>query len=63
MENLPGPEIKRLMRSNGVTIRELKDRTGITLKRIRQVREEGLRNRNLIRDWLQAILGQDPGPQ
>ncbi len=59
---LSGPEIRRLMRVNGVTISKLKEITGITLKRIREVRIEGLENRNAIRDWLQAITGDDPGP-
>jgi hypothetical protein len=35
---------------------------GITMKRIRLRRVEGLEGRELIRDWLQGILGEDPGP-
>jgi hypothetical protein len=61
-EGIEGREIARLMRKYKVTIRELKDRTGITMKRIRQVREDGLKDRYSIRDWLQAIMGEDPGP-
>jgi len=59
---LDGQEIARLMRRYKVTIRELSPRTGITMKRIRQIRETGLENRHVIRDWLQAITGSDPGP-
>lgn len=50
------------MRKYRVTIRELASRTGFTMKRIRQIRESGLKDRGAIRDWIQAILGSDPGP-
>jgi hypothetical protein len=59
---LEGRELKRLMRVHKVTIRELSKRMQITQKRIRQVREQGLEGRELIRDWLQGVLGKDPGP-
>ena len=60
--SLPGREIVRLMRRHHVTIRELSARMGITMKRIRQVRRDGLQHPAYIRDWVQAITGQDPGP-
>jgi hypothetical protein len=50
------------MRVNRVTIRELAKRMQITQKRIRQIREIGLDDRHTIRDWVEAITGQDPGP-
>jgi hypothetical protein len=59
---LPGDEVRRLMRQCCVTIRELSKRTGITMKRIREVRAEGLCDRNAARDWIEAITGSDPGP-
>ena len=59
---MEGKEVKRLMRVHKVTIRELSARMQITQKRIRQIRESGLENPNVIRDWLQGILGHDPGP-
>lgn len=59
---LPGRELVKLMRRYRVTIRELSARTGITMKRIRAVRHEGLADRHAIRDWVEAITGQDPGP-
>ena len=59
---LPGKELRRLMRQYRVTIRELSQRMGITQKRIRLRREIGLEGRELIRDWVQEILGYDPGP-
>lgn len=58
---LPGEEVRRLMRRYGKTIRELSLETGITMKRIREVRDRGLADRNAIRDWIQAIVGSDPG--
>lgn len=57
---MTGREIASLMRRHRVTIRELKKRTGITLKRIRQIRDEGLNGREICRDWIQAITGKDP---
>jgi hypothetical protein len=58
---IEGREIAKLMRMYRVTIRDLSQRTGITMKRIRQVRENGLDNRRAIRDWIEAITGEDPG--
>ena len=59
---MEGREVRRLMRVNKVTIRELSKRVGIYQKRIRYIREHGLEGRELIRDWIQGILGHDPGP-
>ena len=59
---MEGKELRRLMRKYRVTIRELSQRMGITQKRIRLRREIGLEGRELIRDWVQGILGHDPGP-
>ena len=57
---MEGKEMKRLMRVNKVTIRELSARMQITQKRIREVRETGLVGRELIRDWIQGVIGKDP---
>jgi transcriptional regulator with XRE-family HTH domain len=59
---MEGKEVKRLMRKNRVTIRELSQRMGITMKRIRQIRNGvGLEGRELMRDWVEGITGTDPG--
>jgi hypothetical protein len=58
---LSGPDLCKVMRQHKVTIAELKRRTGITMKVIRQRRETGLTDAYAIRDWLQAITGDDPG--
>ena len=57
---MEGKERGRLMRANHVTIRELSGRMQITQKRIREVRESGLAGRELIRDWIQGVIGHDP---
>jgi hypothetical protein len=61
-ESLSGKELCRLMRKHRVTIAELALRTGITQKRIRQVREAGISDPFVVRDWIQAITRSDPGP-
>ena len=61
-DRLEGKEPVRLMRVNEVTIRELARRMQITQKGIRAIREIGLDDRNSIRDWVEAITGEDPGP-
>lgn len=59
---ITGRQIVRLMRQNDVTIKQLSERTGITMKRIREVRFSGLSGCGAARDWVQAITGIDPGP-
>jgi hypothetical protein len=58
---ITGKEVVRLMRVWRVSIRDLKIKTGITMKRIRQVRESGTTDGFHTRDWVQAITGTDPG--
>ena len=36
-------------------------RLGSTQKRVRQVRETGLQDHHVIRDWMESITSQDPG--
>jgi transcriptional regulator with XRE-family HTH domain len=54
---MTGREIASLMRKHGVTIREIADRMGITLKRVREVRTNGLNCPHYVRDWTDAICG------
>ena len=53
---MTGPELCSLMRKHRVTIRDLKTRTGFTMKRIRERRETGLIGHAAI-DWHEAITG------
>lgn len=66
LRNLPtslkGSEIVGLMRRHKTTISKLAQRMGMTQQRIRQVRESGLSDPLAIRDWIQGITGEDPGP-
>jgi hypothetical protein len=59
---LSGDEIKSLMRRNKKTISGLAFTMGITQKRVREVRERGIEDKNGVRDWLEFITGEDPGP-
>ncbi len=60
--SLKGSEIVGLMRKHKTTISKLAQRMGITQQRIRQVRGSGLSDPLAIRDWIQGITGEDPGP-
>jgi hypothetical protein len=62
IERLDGKQVVSLMRKHKKTIRGLSFAMGITQKRIRQVRAQGLTDPLSIRDWLEAITGEDPGP-
>lgn len=59
---LSGKEVVSLMRRHQKTIAGLSFAMNITQQRIRQVRVKGLADRNAVRDWLQFITGEDPGP-
>jgi hypothetical protein len=59
---LSGHEVVRMMRQHGMTIQKLAFRLGKTQKRVRQVRSEGLQDPLAVRDWWEAITGEDPGP-
>lgn len=59
--SISGESIRKLMRAHRVPIRGLSESTGITMKRIREVRESGVKGPHLCRDWVQAITGTDPG--
>ena len=59
---LSGSELRALMREHRVTIRELSRRTGVTQKRIRERLRSGISQPAVIRDWVQSIIGHDPGP-
>lgn len=61
--SLSGKELITVMRKNRVTIRELSERMSIPMKTIRARRETGIDDPHVLRDWIQAITGRDPGPQ
>lgn len=59
---ITGRDLCSMMRKNRCTMRELSQRMGITLCRIRRAREIGIFGANTARDWVEAITGRDPGP-
>lgn len=59
---LSGRDLIRLMRQYRVTIADLAIRIGVTQRRVRELRQAGIDNPWVIRDWIEAITGQDPGP-
>lgn len=54
--SITGKELCTLMRTHRVTMRDLKQRTGFTLKLIRDRRTHGLNGHAAI-DWTEAITG------
>jgi hypothetical protein len=58
MHRITGSDIVRLMRKHGKTIRGLAGAMGITHKRVRQVRAEGVIGEHFVRDWIEAISGE-----
>ncbi len=60
--SLSGLEVIGLMRRHRKTIEELSFRMGIPQKRIRRIREMGVSDSLAVRDWLEAVTGEDVGP-
>jgi len=60
--SLTGKKVTSLMRKHKMTIEQLAFRLGTSMKRVRQIRESGLTDPLAVRDWIQAIIGVDPGP-
>ena len=59
---LTSEDIVRLMRKHRITISVLAVKVGSSQRRVRLLRHTGLTDAAVIRDWLEAITGQDPGP-
>ena len=59
---LTGEDIVRLMREHRITIPILASQVGLSQRRVRLLKHTGLTDAAVIRDWLEAITGQDPGP-
>ena len=59
---LTGEELVSLMRKHRMTIPILASQLGLSQRRVRLLRHTGLTDAAVIRDWLKAITGQDPGP-
>ena len=59
---LTGEDIVRLMRKHRITISVLAVKLGSSQRRVRLLKHTGLTDAAVIRDWLEAITGQDPDP-
>ena len=57
MDHITGTTIVRLMRQHSKTIRGLAMALGVTQKRIRQVRAQGVQGVAFVQDWMEAITG------
>jgi hypothetical protein len=58
---LSGRDLCRLMRRHHVTIRTLAQRMDIPMTRVRYRRQHGIAEWPILRDWVEAITGADPG--
>ena len=58
---LSGRDLRTLMRRHRVTIRALAQRMNIHMTRVRYRRLHGIDDWNVLRDWVEAITGADPG--
>ena len=58
---LSGSGLRQLMRRHHVTIRALAQRMDIPMTRVRYRRQSGIAEWPVLRDWLEAITGVDPG--
>lgn len=57
MKAISGWNICRLMRKHKMTIRGLASRMNITMKRVREVRQNGVAGHCMCLDWYEAITG------
>ena len=56
-DQITSEEIKKLMRAHGWTIRNLATTYGITMKRVREVRNQGVHGRVPTLEWMRMITG------
>ena len=55
MTELSAATVRRLMRANRKTIRGLAMRWNLTLTRVREVRDQGVKGEAFVRDWLEML--------
>jgi hypothetical protein len=55
LRQLSASTVVRLMRGHKVTIRRLAARMNITMKRVREVRAQGVKGECMSLDWYEAI--------
>jgi hypothetical protein len=57
---MDGPEVRRLMRTHGTTIRDLAGRMQISMKRVREIRDAGTPTRHHSWEYILWITGEKP---
>ncbi len=58
---MTGDQFKRLLAECNLTAGQMAKRLGTNHARVFYVMKHGLTSRSVIRDWLQAATGSDPG--
>ena len=59
MNHLSAQTIQHLMRKHHKTIRGIAEEWNLTMKRVRQVRTQGVSGEHYVMDWLEILTG-DP---
>ncbi|MCA9242068.1 MAG: hypothetical protein KDA37_17780, partial [Planctomycetales bacterium] len=55
-DSLAGPEVRRLLRQHGWTMKSFAKRCGFSQKHVRNVLDRGLSDQNSVHDWIEAAL-------
>lgn len=58
---MTGEQFKRLLGECDLTAGQMAKRLGMSHARVFYVMKHGLESRSVIRDWIQAATGSDPG--
>jgi len=58
-DSLSGASIRRLMRINHKTIRDIAQEFNLPMTRVRYVREHGVTGIAFVCDWIQATCGEE----
>lgn len=57
VDHLTGPTVARLMAAHGTSIRHLATTMGVSMSRVREVRDQGVRGVVYVWDWAEGITG------
>jgi hypothetical protein len=58
VDHLTGPTVARLMAAHGTSIRHLATTMGVSMSRVREVRDHGVRGVVYVWDWAEGITGR-----
>lgn len=57
VDHLSGPTVARLMAVHGMSIRQVANTMGVSMSRVREVRDHGVRGVVYVWDWAEGITG------